>query len=288
MIHCLSLVDQMVDKILFTPWYEAEKRDPMRTTQKTGWQPIPEGYKRLVEEFSAEHSIAVDKTQWDWTMPAWVIWAYVALKKLQCIDGDCPRYWNLVWSRLYFVLGPGTKFNMPNGLLWRQLYWGLMKSGWLLTLSLNSHAQHSQHAVACLRLRWRKLHRLWAMGDDMLADMDLTDEEIEEYWKMLETTGCLVKKIERNREFCGFSFDGPEVVNPLYPDKHQFILRSLKGDLEQETLLSYQLLYALSDNRWVDQFRSRMARDLGPASRLWAKGLVNLEVLREVPQWTDF
>lgn len=279
----------MVDKILFTPWYEAELRNPMACTQKTGWSPLPAGYQRLLKEFPAEDSIAVDKTQWDWTMPAWVIRAYVDMKREQLAGEVSDGYWQTVWARLYYVLGPGARFEMPNGVRYRQLGWGIMKSGWLLTLSLNSAAQAFQHALAWLRMgRTTSFPPVWAMGDDILARMRLDDDELKHYWECLETTGCKVKKIERRREFCGFHFKNDEAINPLYPDKHRFILRHIDPSVEQDTLLSYTLLYALADDRWFDSCKANMEHSLGPAARLWAKGLVQLSVITEVPEWTRY
>lgn len=249
-------------------------------------------------EFPKDSSLAVDKTQWDWTMPGWVIRAYVEKKLAQMTvetgDPFVSVYKWIVWQRLAEVLGPNSRFRMSNGLEWIQEVWGLMKSGWILTLSLNSDAQHSQHCVAWMRFCNETGRELgtppmcWAMGDDILMKADLTDEEVEQFKFWLESTGCLVKKIERNREFCGFTFHSNDRVEPLYPDKHQFILRSLEGKVEQETLLSYELLYAMSSQIWLDSVSHRKNFALGPMARLWAKGLVQLEILDCVPEWAKF
>lgn len=289
LIHCLSLVDQMVDKVLFTPWYEAELRNPMATTQKTGWSPLPAGYQRLIATFPVDESIAVDKSLWDWTMVPYVIVMYVRMKMAQMQGEVPPNYWYLVWRRLTFVLGPGTRFRLSTGLEYRQLSWGIMKSGWLLTLSMNSAAQAYQHVLACKRAGWmgRASTILWAMGDDLLAKMKLTPEELKQYWQHLESTGCIVKKIEIRREFCGFLFN-EDTVDPLYPDKHQFILRYMSGTSEQPTLLSYELLYALSQEKWIEKVRANETFSLGPMARLWARGLVNLEILNKLPEWCEY
>lgn len=280
----------MVDKILFTPWYEVEKRDPMNTSQKTGWSPFPGGYQRLLVTFPKDESIAVDKAQWDWTMPGWVISAYVELKKSQMVGGS-ERYWKIAWNRLSCVLGPNAYFRMCNGVEWRQEDWGIMKSGFILTLSLNSAAQVFQHALAWKRMGKRgEVPIVWAMGDDILARMRLSEEEIREYWKALESTGCRVKKIERSREFCGFDFVSNEQIEPLYPDKHQFIMRSIEQDpeLEQQTLLSYALLYSMSNAEWVKQLEPHHRFVLGLGARAWAKGLIQLELLAGLPVWTEY
>lgn len=276
----------MVDKILFYPWFGVEVREPMSVTPKGGWAPIPMGYQRLVAEFKPNESIAVDKTCWDWTMPAWVIRGYVDVKKAQCVDWT-PEYEWVVWRRLWFVLGPGTVFNMSDGVCWRQTYWGQMKSGWLLTLSMNSIAQHLQHVLAWGRGGLMGTpSRMWAMGDDTLARFSGDDDELDKYERALATTGCLMKKILRRREFAGFEFiskPGGVVARPLYPDKHQFVLKYLDPRYEQDILMSYSLLYALDDDTWFKAYHPLCDFAVGPMQRMWAKGLADLKLLGHIP-----
>lgn len=286
MIHNLSLVDQMVDRLLFTPWFGAELRAPMSTTQKSGWSPFPAGYQRLLAEFPLNESMAVDKKLWDWTMPSWVVYSYVLLKFQQTAGEEDDWYWRAVWARLYHVLGPGSLLMDADGVIWKQKFWGLMKSGMLLTLSLNSAAQEAQHLLAWIRtFPFEEPPMVWAMGDDKLVRMSLDEEQLRLYWRALELTGCRVKKIEYSREFCGFLFLGADDVRPLYPEKHKFILRHLEPSVEEETLLSYELLYALSQDRWLDRV---IDKRLGLLARLWAQGLINLKVIRELPTWTEY
>lgn len=286
------MVDQLIDRILFGPWVGSEIRQPMKTTQKSGWSPFPAGYQRLLAEFPVNESMAVDKTLWDWTMPEWVISLYVCVKRQQMVEGDDgldDRYWHLVWARLYYVLGPGARFRCPSGEEWQQQFWGLMKSGMFLTLSLNSMAQDAQHVLAWIRaFPDESVPLLWAMGDDTLIRMSLTDDETTAYVEALESTGCSVKKIERSREFCGYMFNSADDVRPLYPEKHRFIIAHVNPSVEQDTLFAYELLYALSGDRWVDRLRQYQYAPLGPVARMWARGLVRLNVLKEVPQWADY
>lgn len=284
LIHCFGLVDQMVDRILFLPWQGVEVRNPMATTQKAGWSPFPGGYQRLEREFPLDLSFAVDKTAWDWTVPGWIIGAYVSMKLAQIHGEVSEEYLRCVWGRLYCVVGPGARFRMPSGVEWRQLHWGLMKTGWLLTLSLNSAAQAFQHALTCLRMNMDFMPHIWAMGDDTIVR--LKDMDLNQYEQLMSTTGCIVKKIVKSREFSGFYFHGNDHVEPLYGAKHRFILNYLSPDLEQETLLSYCLLYALHTPDWTNVFRSRLNRALGPAAELWAKGLAPLNISFELPPWT--
>lgn len=259
----------------------------MRVTQKSGWSPFPAGYQRLLVSFPKNESIAVDKSYWDWTMPSWVIYAYVCLKYNQMVDPEDDRYWRTVWARLYNVFGPGARIREPSGIDWQQTYWGVMKSGSFLTLSLNSAAQESQHFLAWNRaFPEHEIPYMWAMGDDMLVRASLDEDELKLYEHALETTGCKVKKIEYSREFCGFEFVDDQTVKPLYPEKHKFILAHLDPAVKQETILSYELLYAL-DSLWFKPSH-HIEMPLGPLASMWAKGLVDLKVLRKVPDWTDF
>lgn len=282
----------MVDRILFYPWCAYEVMYPMGVVSKAGWAPLPGGYQRLMKEFPESESVAVDKSLWDWTMPGWVVRGFVDVKLAQCGNRDA-AYERIVWSRLRQVLGPRTRFRMRDGVEWIQSDWGLMKSGWFCTLSMNGMAQGLQHALAWYRMGNRTLPPLiWTMGDDTLTRMKMDDAELDNYRKCLETCGCIVKKVERSREFAGFSVFGDDIasarVEPLYPDKHQFILRYVESAVERDTMLSFSLLYALSNQQWFNAIADRCTIAIGPAQRLWAKGLVKLDILQVLPTWTDY
>lgn len=286
-ISAFSVEDQVLDRVLFYPWVKVEIRSPMDGVAKAGWAPVPAGYQRLVREFPAETSVAVDKSAWDWTMPDWVVKGYVDVKLEQCVNSN-DRYERLVWGRIRQVLGPDCLVQEPNGFVWRQDCWGLMKSGFFLTLSMNSMAQLLQHALATER-SGVEFGRIWAMGDDTIVSARWTDEDLAKYEKALATTGCVVKKCGREREFAGFNFvetGGKTLVVPLYPTKHEFSLRYLDEKVASDTQLAFQLLYALAGSTWIDRYRERFSMRLGLQAELWAKGLTTLGVLSVPPAFT--
>lgn len=278
----------MVDRVLFLPWMRAELDNVADVTSKTGWSPIPGGYRNVELAFPINSAIAVDKTAWDWTMPGWVVRAWFECKMAQCTETN-PEYILMCWNRFTEVIGPRAVVRLPDGRRLRQKGFGLMKSGWFLTLSMNSGAQFLQHAVAWMRMGSPgSLPRMWAMGDDMLVRYKATDAELKEYERALGTTGCLVKHTVRSREFCGFSFPGDGVVLPLYQDKHKFLLDYVRSDVEQETLRSYFLLYALVPRfGWLSSVRKRAEFPVGPMYRAWAKGVLALDVLLRLPGWVN-
>lgn len=268
----------------------------MAVTNKSGWAPLPGGYQRLIAEFPESESVITDKRAWDWTMPAWVVKAYVDMKMEQMLDPS-ERFKNAVWNRLLHVLGPRARLLTPSGEIWLQNYWGLMKSGWLCTISMNGAAQDFQHVLA-----WFRMHKnqrpvpqppmVWAMGDDVIMKAKQDRAFLDEYHRNLATTGCLVKKCAPGREFAGFDVKGDSimeaVVNPLYPEKHLFHLSYLTPKVETDTLLSYSLIYALSDQKEIPEALKRKGFQIRTLHRVWAKGLAKLDILGAIPDLFSF
>lgn len=282
LIQSFSLEDQLVDKCLFYPWFGAEVVSPMIAPSKAGWSPLPGGYQRLMASFP-DKAVAIDKTAWDWTMPAWVIFMYVWLKLSQCRNCTDEYMW-MCWRRAYFVWGPGSTYRMHDGVVLRQLFWGVQKTGCLLTLSLNSQAQDFQHCLAWIRAfpKIARIPKLWCMGDDQLMEWF---DDIANYMAQLSKTGCIVKKEELNKEFAGFEFLDKDSVRPLYPVKHQFVLRHVEPENEQQVLLAFSLLYALAGSSWFDAVVPFCDFPVGPVQRCWAKGLMDLQLLIDLPGW---
>lgn len=280
LICCLSLEDQMVDRFLFYGWQMMEIKNVDKISSKAGWSPIPDGYKALVATFNEQESLAADKKAWDITYAFWLTLTYV-LKKLNNTSGVnlewLRKFQWIVIFRLLCVLGDECVIRFPDGMRVLQLFLGFMKSGFLLTLSINSSGQEDQHALAWIRCGFslESLPLLWTMGDDSLIIWKFLRSLVDIYIQQLKTTGCVVKHAKFSREFVGFYFPGKDVVEPLYQEKHRFALRYLKPQVEAETLLSYGLLYALSEAEWIRPVlqRSRYSR---LQFKNWAKGLVPL------------
>lgn len=277
----------MVDRVLFYGWMESEIRDHFNTTSKGGWSPLPMGYQRLMAEFPENTAVAVDKSLWDWTMPPWVVFEYL-LAKLNQTDEVTPEFAWMCLRRFWFVLGPGARIRMPTGLVWKQTCWGIMKSGFYLTLSMNGAAQMFQHALAWRRMGKNTLPpKIWTMGDDTLTRMD--PSLMVDYRAALSTTGCIVKLVEKAREFAGYKFEGKDVtsavVTPLYPDKHQFIMRYVAPDQELQIATAFSLLYALAKPGWHTLVCARAGVTVGPMQRLWARGQLKLDLLEMIPDW---
>lgn len=281
LIFALSLVDQMVDRILFKPMIDVEIRNPREVVSKTGWSPLPEGYRAIYQEFPGE-VMAVDKTAWDWTMPGWVVAAYHEMKMEQCLTMD-ELYSGMTFYRMMEVVGPLSKVRLPTGFEVRQKGIGLMKSGWLLTLSMNSLAQALQHAVAAYSIG-EEPPRCWAMGDDFISR---SVRDVSRYREELSRTGCIVKHIKNILEFAGFEFTKGG-VEPLYTSKHKFLLAYVDPAIEQDVLLAYHLLYSLSENDWLERYRKFAEFPIGNSFKLWALGLRKLELCLDEMEWLRY
>lgn len=291
LISNISFEDQVIDRCLFLPLIQMELSDVLATASKAGWAPIPEGFKAAMMYFPIEDLCrAIDKKAWDWTFPGWVVTAFVISIMMQVKNPTWP-YFCAVVNRLREVMGPRAVFRLPNGRRLRQKFWGLMKSGFFLTLVMNSRAQAIQHELALLRINVKSILRLWACGDDKLIYWTLTVEEFEQYMKELDKTGCLVKHAFNRREFCGFHITGTEdhpIVNPLYPDKHKYSLAHVDEKIESDMLLSLSLIYALSSDRWIDQYSKLCPIPPGVVQRTWAWGLTPLNIGFRIPEEFTF
>lgn len=290
LISAFSLVDQVVDRMLFYPMFGVEVRNPMKVTSKAGWAPIPAGYQRLLYEFPTSKALAVDKSAWDWSMPGWIVGTYFDAKIRQCKNPTLSWAF-MVADRFCALYGPRSRFVFPDGVVFKQKSWGIMKSGSLLTLSINSAAQFFQHALAWFRMgKDTSPPRIWTMGDDTLTQM--SNEDIQPYHDQLSKTGCILKICNRSRDFAGFLVEGDSIdeaiVTPLYQNKHKFLIKHINPEEEQQVMMSFSLLYALNPPVWLRRLILRSDVRFGPKQRLWARGVVKLTLLDFIPSSFKF
>lgn len=268
-IFVTALEDQVIDHMLFGENAHAEIDLHPFTNSKVGWAPIPAGFKQLLDTFDVDQVHAVDKTAWDWTVPSWVIQAYFE----QRFGHYPPSLKQVLWRRFEAVVGPNCTVRMPDGTVLRQKIWGLMKSGWFLTIGLNSAAQVYQHYLALIRSKG-KICPLWVMGDDVL-----TTKQSDSYYFWLRTTGCLVKHVLDSAEFCGLRFFKDGACQPIYPDRHRMSLAYATLTNLNDVCTSLCAWYSLAPDQSIltDQCwaRSRFSR---VQLYWWALGLMPLSI----------
>lgn len=270
LIMVLSLEDQMVDRIIFGGWVEDELLRVMDLPSKAGWSPLPFGFSQLNRAFP-DQVLATDCSSFDWTVPEWVISTYIRVKLAQC-EFD-PAWHAAIVNRLRQVLGDAV-IRLPGGERYQQALPGIMKSGWFLTISANSSFQFLINVLAWLRSHPRRPFPLiWTMGDDVLLEWKDSFSQ-EAFEQALSSTGIVVKRGSRNREFGGFHFL-KDSVEPAYPAKHRFMLEHLSEDLAEVVCTSYMCLYSLAESEfasWVKHVVAGRSRVNPAQAKRWAFG----------------
>lgn len=280
LISVFSLVDQVVDRMLFYPMVRTEISNFMDHPCKSGWSPLPAGYSTLQAVFSGP-VLATDCSAFDWTFPSWLV-APLLESRIEHMRGCSPKMRAAMERRWKEVIGTDCLLRLPDGLRLKQANPGLMKSGWLLTISVNSQAQDLITRVAWNRHRRDPFPPFWAMGDDVLMSWPDGDEQL--LVAQIRKLGILTKIAQRSREFAGFEIPSSRAqVEPLYADKHKFVLAHTPVEELEELCSSYALLYALSERRplWLVEALQKYSRYTQRACRAWATGVVKLRISQQ-------
>lgn len=278
LISVFSLVDNMVDRMLFYPMVHKEINNHMQVPCKSGWTPMPMGFAALQRDFP-DDVLATDCSAFDWTFPSWLVNPLLN-SRLEHMTFLGPDYVAAARARWKEVLGTNCVIRLPDGTRLRQRVQGLMKSGWLLTISVNSQAQEFITRAAWNRCREDEFPAFWAMGDDVLMGWPSgsPDDLVAEIRKL----GILTKMATNRREFAGFYFGERTSVEPLYPAKHKFLLGHCSIEQLAEMCSSYGLLYALSETTpaWAHRYITMYGRWTRRACRAWALGTMTRSLAR--------
>lgn len=268
----MSLEDQVVDRWLFADMVQVQQDNVNSSVCKTGWSPIPNGFRSLRNTFR-KGVLTTDCSSFDWTFPSWL----VRILTLIILDQhrEATDWWKRsVVRRIREVLGPDCTVVLPDGRKLRKKVWGIMPSGWLLTILLNSYGQLMLNGLAMLRA-FGCYWPLWAMGDDVVLDFDATPEEAELLVEHLNRLGVIIKQWSKEREFAGFRFEGSK-VDPCYLAKHCFLINNSDPKIWTELASSLALVYALaSDESYarIAPFVERFSVITRPLARAWAYGM---------------
>lgn len=237
LISAVSVVDSMVDRMLFSRLQDLACSTACLTPSAVGWSPIRGGY-RLVRARFPGRVLCADKSAWDWTVSGWMVDAAKELLKRLCVNPS--SRWSGLVDRRFEMLFKKAVFRVSDGSRFEQLDEGLMKSGCYLTILLNTVMQVIAHYVASAR-SGESPGDILAMGDDTIQEVP---RDLDRYLVELRGLGIFVKpKVVDVIDFAGFEFDMRSCV-PAYENKHRFQLEHLDEEHALETLMSYQLLYA--------------------------------------------
>lgn len=240
LISAVSLVDTMVDRILFGPMWRQALRNVGKTPVMAGWTPLKGGWRWLLRKIGKD-GFSVDRAAWDWTVQQWMVCAWEEIVKQ--LHPGAPMWWVHRVKVRFECLFANAVFNFGDGTRVMQEGVGVMKSGCLLTLALNSVGQLLIHALASFDCDLDPNDNVpLCMGDDTLQtpfpEMFDYADSLSDYSIVKEpeiTTGYL--------EFVGFLFSEKGFV-PSYWEKHLYQLCYLDPKVELSALINYQVLWA--------------------------------------------
>lgn len=243
LISSVSVIDQIIDHMLFDHNNKQEIANALDVPSKAGWSTLRGGWK-----FVPKSWVGYDKSSWDWTVPWWLCEDDLRLRVKMTI-GYTEEWLHLATLR-YRMLFYEPVFHLSNGRRFKQASPGVMKSGCVNTSSSNSHMQVLLHAVACLETG-TPFSKIWAMGDDTLQPP--VSEEYLDVWRRVARM-----KESHVGQFCGHDFAGGRVM-PTAFGKH--ITNLLYTSEFPSAIRSLQYLYA-RDSRFA-RFQE-LALELAP------------------------
>lgn len=270
LISAVSVVDTMIDRMLFQDIFQSFVENPLRTPVAIGWNPLNLGASFLRNKIGAP-TFDTDKKHWDWTFPHWLLFdSYIILTSLT----NFPFWWHRVARLRFKMLFEQAIFSFPDGTLVRQQGHGIMKSGCYLTLLLNSLGQWLLHTL-CENALGVKVPMV-CFGDDVTQKSTSKDKDFVSYY---ESLGFTVESCKHeDMEFCGFHIYTRNRFLPAYKGKHIFALShlTLEEQTAIQTLQSYQYLY------WFDKPFLKLIRQVAVNRGLSAALVDDDQIMRVV------
>nr|UGO57123.1 MAG: hypothetical protein 2 [Riboviria sp.] len=257
LISSVSVIDQIIDTMLFGPMNEMMVKNVVYLPSKFGWSPYVGGWRLMPRG----GQLALDKSSWDWTVCGWCCEMVLEIRKRLC--KNLTQEWLELAEWRYKELFGQPWFITSGGQLLRQREPGVMKSGCVNTISDNSIMQVILHVRVCSEIGVEP-GPILSMGDDTLQE---PVENQEEYERVLARY-CKVKETHRRVEFAGHIFSGMR-VEPAYWSKHCFQMLHADPAIVPDLGISYSLLYHRSNKkRLVQSILAEMGAELPPDEML--------------------
>lgn len=263
LISSLSLVDELVARILYTVQNKTEIRSWENCPSKPGMGFTQEQTESLISYRNAwKLNESFDVSGWDWSVPDWLLdWDARARAALAHADENSLFF--KACRNLAMVLGRSV-FILANGDVYAQVWYGLMKSGWYNTSSTNSRM------LFMIALSAGAEHAAAAGDDHIAAVLHLLD-----YMKRMLGYGFRVKHSPQNPDtfdFCSHLYrDGK--AHTLNVQKITFALLCKKGSKEERADL-FDDWHRDMENHPDLEFWDRLVRSCG-----WLEGPLTLAIL---------
>nr|QIJ56914.1 RNA-directed RNA polymerase [Scaphoideus titanus sobemo-like virus 1] len=231
LISSVSVVDQIIDHMLFGDLNDVMIENWIHIPNKPGWAPFGGGWRFIPKETW----VATDASSWDWTVQPWLLELALEFRKRQCVN--LTRRWEELANWRYACLFRDPLFVTTAGHMFRQKQPGVMKSGCVNTIADNSVMQVLLHLRVCAELG-QKMTYLFTMGDDRLQE---PVEDPKSYYEMTSQF-CILKSVAHVNEFAGFRFRG-KWVEPVHKAKHAYNILHMEDSVVVPLAHSYMLNY---------------------------------------------
>lgn len=275
-ISGVSLVDNLVDRVIFGWINRAAVATPGKTPCMVGWTPLRGGWKRVVEAFSGKVLNCLDKSAWDWTYLEWMVRATQDF--ILDLAVDAPEWWKHMVRARIKALYLDAEYQLKDGTRLKQNFWGIQKSGSLLTIIVNSIMQDFIDILALApkakAKSVKKNRKKMIMGDDTSFE---EVDDLESYVSEIGFLGPVVKELNRQSwvEFAGFAF----IEGACWPTQWRKHLFNIKySEFPVEVLQSMQILYAHDPDMfaYLEMELARISPSLA-LSRVWCLDVFNRE-----------
>ncbi|APG75923.1 hypothetical protein 2 [Hubei sobemo-like virus 27] len=248
LISSVSVIDQIIDHMLFDPMNHRLYDNWHMVPSKVGWSPYKGGWRI----FPTQPLLAIDKSSWDWTVCGWLIEQIVQFRIMLC--NNINDSWIKLATQRYKCLFLNPLFLTSGGLVLKQKEAGVMKSGCVNTIADNSIMQLLLHLRVSLERGGDVDGLFYTMGDDTVQD---EPNDLDDYLSRLNQFS-IVKQATNRTEFAGMHFNYSQ-VEPMYGGKHAFNLLHLDPENEEQVCSSYMLLYHRSKFRgWFESLFEAM------------------------------
>lgn len=300
LIWSISVVDQLVDTVLWQNSLEAEVKNFETIPAKVGMGMVGGAWNRLYNDLQLlgkeRYSIS-DYSGFDWTVANWCYEMDTESRLRLCVEGLDDEFRELARRRDKLMQKGLVIFS--DGTLLQPLTGGIQKSGSKRTISMNSKINTFIKCLAAYRIRgyvdWN-LDKIAAAGDDKLDRFHLDEDK---YREVVESLGFIIKYLQvsdkiEDLSFCSFGFKRNEVGEfvPVPENwlKHQYNLRmkeKLNDEIQSQSLTSLLYLYSFVDDKF--NILSALLSSINPAilkSQKYYKTLVaGWESAQVVSEW---
>lgn len=297
MIWNVSLIDQIIDSLLWQAEIDVEILRHKKIPSKPGWTPLKGGMNYLFEDMyrvGAKYGTA-DKSSWDFTVPGWMLWWDMECRFRLCNNYKPDAEWvNVAKTRFHALYGGEIIFS--NGWIYQQTHECILRSGSKVTISTNSRCQVLLKLL-CFADIGKEFDeeddRLNTMGDDSIERLSISSDL---YANTIRKFGFIVKFIEESYDltdpklhFCSERFKridgGVHVSVPVNWEKNLFNLcwkeQLPSMEILIQTLDSYCQRYAWDEEHFpiIYQEMMRLVSDNPecahiPHSVTWYQNLV--------------